>query len=188
MYMNPEFADLGKTTRPVTCAASIHPSYVHDDDGKYMLSRGPLPSSIPGRYSNHTSGIDWRKTEERYRELTNELLEVNEELERKKKEMEMKMKDSVAYNLSLSPTYSYPCISTQAGASVSGSGFQWKHTNQRTSIKTDYEWPTPHFVEHHAVNRWGPLTKGCNLPQKNLLLRSEPFVLKKRAKETTKEA
>ena len=183
LYMNPDDAKLSDVNGTPSNSSASQPSFVNDDGGRYMLSRGPLPSSIPGRYGSHNTAIDWTKTELRHRELKAKLQAIDHEIEKKKEDIKVKMKNGVSYELGLNPSYSFPSISTKAGASVSGSGFHWHDTLQRTSSRSDFEWPKPQFQDQHSIKRWGELTKGCNLPQKSLHLRSEPIAAKRKQTE-----
>lgn len=173
MFMDPNKSVIGLPKIPGEKNLTPKINYVNDEGGNFMLSRGPLPSSIPGMYNSHNSKNDWTSTEKRYKELKNELKVIDGELESKKEFVANKLKAITSELLITSPPYALPSLSTQAGAAILGSGFQWNGI-QVTSNRTDYEWPEQTLSEHHSSERWGELTKGCNLPQKSLYLRCEP--------------
>eukprot|EP01042_Synura_sphagnicola_P005066 gene5066-6452_t len=92
LYMNPDDAKLSDVNGTPSNSSASQPSFVNDDGGRYMLSRGPLPSSIPGRYGSHNTAIDWTKTELRHRELKAKLQAIDHEIEKKKEDIKMRAK------------------------------------------------------------------------------------------------
>jgi len=210
MHMNPDDVpiDLGRpktvSNLPISVSDSLSRSphsnytsrkktdYVHDKGGEFLLTRGTLPSSIPGRYNTKHKIVDWKSLQSRHEQLQKELNEVNSLIQKKEIDMSEKMKQadpSVRSMSALNRRNNSRLLHNPMKVSsiVQGYGYQWKGTQQRqtslygldnTLLDTAQCETLLNQKKSTATGLWGELTKGCDLPQKSLYLRSEPFVPK----------
>eukprot|EP01041_Mallomonas_annulata_P002406 gene2406-4673_t len=187
MYMNPK--TLPPTFLRAQTSYASSPSkmdLVDDKGGQFLLSRGPLPSSVPGLYTTMTKSTNFNEMQAKYNELKNQLKEINEKIDSKHKEIALKMNHSSARAQSLR---SSTLPKSQAGGAIQGYGFQWRDALKRNQSQTDIS-SSSSFIHANTVDRrtagvWGELTKGCDLPQRSLLLRTEPFVPKTKKQNLT---
>ena len=160
--------------------------YVTDSTGKFLLTRGPLPSSIPTRSHIHVSHLKFDELERRYTGLKNELDLINNQIENKRTEMALKSKNAALGTQNISSKSS---LSSLAGASIHGLGFQWKTAAPQPTVLSSTNSPhNNHNNDRRAKGQWGDLTKTCDNTQNHLYLRSAAFVPKNKKRPAASTA
>lgn len=176
-------------------------SLVDDKGGEFLLSRGTLPHSIPTRNGLKKESPDLKKLQMKYDELQNELNSINNAIDKKQTEIRYKLRhaDSSIRATTASRRLSnkqYLYNPATVGSAITGYGFQWNGTLNRNSpsgfgsgpVVIDEMDRKAFSSEVRSAGVWGDMTKGLDLPQRSLYLRTEPFVPKLRVKMKEKDA
>ena len=156
--------------------SSGYPNFVDDGGGKYLLSKGILPSSTIMRHDVQMLTDNWNDVENRHRELQRQLDAVERDLSRH----EDSLMKQTSNSLSRSKNGRSPVKDTNVkfvnnsvtkpGSHICGSGFKWAGTTTN-GHKRDYGKPRKIFddpvVKHKAKiqTEYGTYTKECDLPE-----------------------
>lgn len=153
----------------MTMSAKLNHSLVDGGDHT-MLIRGSLPSSIPAKYNSFPDDRDWNKAERRYRELEEEMRNVDADIEEKQRE--------IAIDQKLIGGAALDSLKPKSGSHLLGSAFKWR--DEGTANSSTYVWhksklspvknPSDAVGVQNSANQYGFSTKSCDLPEGNILI------------------
>lgn len=142
-------------------------SLVLDNGGQVLLSRGALPSSVHANYSKLPTMANWADAEARHRELSNELRKLDQSINAKEEEMRRKVEEQGS-STNKASSIQIAALSVKPGSSVVGSAFQWQGIGQKSTVRSDYDWPEESRTRIPLqASKYGLLTRTCDIPGAN---------------------
>lgn len=138
-------------------------SYVSDEGGSFILTRGAVPNTVHGNYSKLPTTADWTSAEIRHRELTKQLEQLEGTI--KQKEENIKSKTSSTGNID---SMKMSTLGIKSGSAVWGSAFNWQGVGNKSTVHADFDWPVETLPRHTVENpKYGMLTKINDIPLAN---------------------
>jgi hypothetical protein len=148
------------------------PNFVDGQDGKFLLSKGVLPSATIMRHDIGALTSNWHDIETKHRILKAELDAIDSELSEREVAIKRKMKEATNSTHSTNTRFANNAV-IKPGSNVCGSGFNWSNT-YKPSYKDDYIKPESLFDDpvKNGISKirtqYGSCTKVCDLPEPSI--------------------